>query len=150
MQIPPQVYTPLAALVKEFEGLRLTSYRDVAGHYTVGYGHKGSPAAEGVSITLAQAEALLEQDCESHYADLLGLQPFLAQAASGTQAALTDFVYNLGIGTYKDSSVRKYVEQGLWEAAKVVLSHYVYAAGVEEPGLKRRRAAEIALIGETT
>lgn len=44
------------ALVKKFEGLRLTAYRDSVGVLTIGYGHTGSDVTAGMTITNAKAE----------------------------------------------------------------------------------------------
>ena len=50
------------ALTKGFEGLRLAAYQDVAGVWTVGYGHTGPDVRAGWTITEAQAETLLLSD----------------------------------------------------------------------------------------
>ena len=49
------------SLIRQFEGLRLTSYRCPAGVWTIGYGHT-SGVVPGVSITKEQAEVFLRQD----------------------------------------------------------------------------------------
>ncbi len=41
-------------LIKSFEGLRLDAYRDVAGIWTIGYGHIRG-VSEGMTITEEQA-----------------------------------------------------------------------------------------------
>lgn len=49
--------------LKSEEGVRLTAYKlDGETYYTIGYGHYGSDVYEGMTITEAQAEALLRQD----------------------------------------------------------------------------------------
>src|SRR5215468_3101457 len=48
-------------LIKSSEGLRLESYQDVAGIWTVGYGHIKN-VTSGMTITEAQATAFLRQD----------------------------------------------------------------------------------------
>jgi GH24 family phage-related lysozyme (muramidase) len=45
--------------LRQFEGIRLSSYLDTTGHWTVGYGHR---CAEGARVTLMEAEALLSSD----------------------------------------------------------------------------------------
>jgi len=51
--------------IKEFEGLELTAYKDIAGVLTIGYGHTGSDVTTGLTITKEQAHALLAQDTNS-------------------------------------------------------------------------------------
>ena len=50
------------ALIKTFEGCRLTAYKPVSTekYYTIGYGHYGPDVKEGMTITQAQAEKLRE------------------------------------------------------------------------------------------
>ena len=37
-------------LIKKFEGCRLTAYADVAGVWTIGYGHTGKDVVPGLTI----------------------------------------------------------------------------------------------------
>lgn len=50
------------AMIKEFEGLRLTTYSCAAGKKTIGYGHTGSDVYYGQRITEREAETLLRAD----------------------------------------------------------------------------------------
>jgi lysozyme len=50
------------ALIKQFEGCRLSAYRDVSGVLTVGWGHTGKDVTKGLTITQARADTLLRQD----------------------------------------------------------------------------------------
>ena len=49
-------------LIKSFEGLRLTCYKDSAGVKTIGYGHTGSDVYYGQKISQEEAETLLRAD----------------------------------------------------------------------------------------
>ncbi len=49
-------------LVKEFEGCKLTAYRDIGGVLTVGYGHVGKDVSEGLVWTQEQADEALAHD----------------------------------------------------------------------------------------
>ena len=55
------------ALTKAGEGLRLESYQDSGGVWTIGYGHTGPEVHEGLVWTQEQAEEALKHD--------LGAQP---------------------------------------------------------------------------
>lgn len=50
------------ALIKEFEGLRLTTYVCAAEKKTIGYGHTGSDVYYGQKISEEEAETLLRAD----------------------------------------------------------------------------------------
>jgi len=48
-------------LIESFEGLRLISYRDSVGVWTIGYGHTQG-VRQGQTISQQQAQAFLQQD----------------------------------------------------------------------------------------
>ena len=50
-------------LIRDFEGLRLSAYRDAVGVRTIGYGHTRG-VRPGQTITRAEAEKLLSADLE--------------------------------------------------------------------------------------
>lgn len=50
-------------LIRDFEGLRLSAYRDAVGVLTIGYGHTRG-VRPGQTITRAEAEKLLSADLE--------------------------------------------------------------------------------------
>ena len=53
------------ALIKNWEGCRLTAYKPVATeiYWTIGWGHYGPDVKEGQTITQAEADRLLVIDC---------------------------------------------------------------------------------------
>ena len=59
------------ALIREFEGYRPFAYKDSAGLWTIGIGHKLKPGERyPTGITEAQAEALLKQDAATAEGDV--------------------------------------------------------------------------------
>lgn len=60
--------------------------------------------------------------------------------------AIADFAYNLGLGNLKASTLRKVLNEGDMEEAKVQLARWVYAGGRRLRGLELRRSAEAALL----
>ncbi|HHN72786.1 MAG TPA: lysozyme, partial [Thermopetrobacter sp.] len=64
----PRINEATLALIREFEGLRLTAYRDAAGVWTIGYGHTsmaGPPEVRpGMRIGREEAERILRADVE--------------------------------------------------------------------------------------
>jgi GH24 family phage-related lysozyme (muramidase) len=122
-------------LIESFEGLRLNSYQDSVGVWTIGYGHTMG-VKPGQTITQQQAQAFLQQD--------LGV----AEAAVTSHnlpltdnqfAALVSFTFNLGGG-----NLNKLLSQGLPAVPNRILL-FDHAGGKVLPGLTRRRVAERAL-----
>ncbi|MDR2906982.1 MAG: lysozyme [Bacteroidales bacterium] len=97
-------------LIKESESLQLTAYLCPAGVPTIGYGHTGpdvTPAdvKNKKTITEAQAEALLAADLAPREHDVLAS---VRTAINQNQFdALVDFVFNLGIGNFRSSTLLK-------------------------------------------
>lgn len=82
------------ALIKQFEALRLTTYRCQAGKLTIGYGHTGPDVKEGMQITEAQADALLVADVRQFEQDVTSL---LKTTVTQNQFdALVSFAFNVG------------------------------------------------------
>jgi lysozyme len=85
------------ALIRQFEGLRLTAYPDPATGaqpWTIGYGHTGN-VKPGQVITQEQADAFLRQDCARFAA---GVSATAGKCTQGQFDALCSFAYNLGLG----------------------------------------------------
>lgn len=95
-------------LIKEFEGLRLIAYRDVAGLWTIGYGstryHDGKLVKPGDQLqNEAQASALL-LNTMGQYED--AVNRFVKVDISQNQYdALVSFTYNEGTGALYGSSL---------------------------------------------
>ena len=50
------------SVIKQFEGLRLEVYVDIAGFRTIGFGHKLTAAETFTTITEQQADEILHRD----------------------------------------------------------------------------------------
>jgi lysozyme len=144
--IPTEVLSVLLPLVKTSEGCRLQSYQDGAGVWTIGYGHTGLSIGPNVVWDQEQADTQLAVDLAQAYSQLLQASPQLSQETPGRQAALTDFVYYLGIHTYDRSTLHSAVTVGAWKSVAYQLSLWTHAGGKVEQGLVKRRKAEIALL----
>jgi lysozyme len=133
-----------ADLIKSFESCVLTAYWDKYGKcWTIGWGHVGKDVYEGLVWTQAQADEALTHDLLAADALLALYSPDLT---AGPLAALTDFVFNIGIGHYRTSTLRQYVNAKNWPAVKAELVKWDHSNGVVVAGLLRRREAEAALI----
>ena len=133
-------------LIRDFEGLRLSAYRDAVGVLTIGYGHTRGVRL-GQTITRGEAELLLSADLEPIERQLtadLGEDGVLQCQFD----ALCSFCFNLGIGAYMKSTLRKYVKAGRDDEADREFGKWVHAGGRVLPGLVRRRKAEAELYAQ--
>ena len=88
-------------LIKTFEGCKLFAYRDSVGIPTIGYGHT-KDVKMGMSITQKQAEEFLKGDIKPVERLLNGMGINYTQNQFD---ALVDFIYNLGEGNFKKSTM---------------------------------------------
>lgn len=139
----------LLALVKDSEGLRLTPYLDPVGIPTIGWGHRLDSMAHP-PITQDEAVELLRMDLAAARDQLLAVSPSLFNVSAARVAALTDFCFNLGIGHYRGSTLRRCVEAADWSGAAVEVKRWVYGHApvtggqIKLPGLVTRRGVESA------
>jgi lysozyme len=135
----------LVELIKEAEGCKLKAYRCPAHVLTIGYGQtKG--VKEGMVWTQEQAEADLQVTAQEVLERALKASPTLNDASPERQAAIADFIYNCGERNYKKSTLKKYVDQELWEHARMEIVKWNQGGGHVLPGLVKRRAKEAALL----
>jgi lysozyme len=131
-------------LIASSEGLRLNAYQDVAGIWTIGYGHIRG-VGPGMTITEDQAMNFLRED--------LGQAEAAVDAATSSVAtddnqfaAMVSLCFNIGSGNFRTSSVLRLHRAGnpaaaadaflLWDKA------HVNGELQEVEGLKRRRQRE--------
>jgi len=126
-------------LIKEFEGLELNAYRDAVGVWTIGYGHTRTTTSNMV-ITEKKAEALLLEDIKD--AEDAVNKMVLVPLNENQFSALVSFVFNLGAGNFKKSTLLKEINKNNWLLAANEFDKWVYAGGKVLNGLVRRRKAE--------
>ena len=145
----------LAEFLKPFEGLHkklksglIAPYICPAGYPTQGWGllvkDLNSPP-----ITSEEAGNRLKQALPFYINKALTMSPILAQCELPVIVAIADFIFNLGEGRYRASTLKRKVDQGDWEAACVEIERWVFGGGRKLPGLVARRAAERELIEST-
>lgn len=129
------------ALIKQFEGCRLTAYQCSAGVWTIGYGHTAG-VHKGMKITQAQAVEYLKQDVAKFekYVNNPSYVPFTDKLNQNQFDALVSFAFNLGQGNVKKLCTGRVMNQ-----IPYAMQQYCKAAGKTLPGLQRRRKAEAAL-----
>ena len=121
------------ALIKSFEGCRLTAYLCPAGVWTIGYGHTAG-VKKGQVITQTQADAFLKSDLEKYEKYVTATCLVLNQNQFD---ALVSFTYNCGAGNLK----KLIANRTLSEIAEAMLL-YNKSNGKVLAGLTRRRQAE--------
>ena len=121
------------------EGLRLEAYEDAAGVPTIGYGHT-KDVRMGDRISEYWAKELLRDDIEVAEQQVKELG---VARTEGQLDALTSFVFNLGIGRLKESTLLKVIrEGGSKQQIRKEFKRWVYAGGKKLPGLVTRREWE--------
>lgn len=129
------------ALIKNWEGCRLTAYKPVATeiYWTIGWGHYGPDVKEGQTITQAEADRLLVIDCQrfANAVDNPYNVPLTAQLNANQRDALISFAFNCGEG-----NLRKLCKGRTLQQICDAMSLYTLSGGKSLVGLERRRAAE--------
>jgi lysozyme len=131
-------------LIKRFEGLKLDAYQDVAGVWTIGYGHIRG-VQPGMHITEAEAEQALRDD-------LLTAENVVEDATADASpndnqfAAMVSLCFNIGAANFRGSSIlREHLAGNTAAAANAfLLWNKARVQGVlqEVKGLTNRRAGE--------
>lgn len=124
------------ALIKKFEGCRLTSYQDSVGVWTIGYGHT-SGTTKGQTITQTQADAFLKSDCASAEKSVNSYSKY--NWNQNQFDALVSFTFNCGSGNLK--TLLNNGQRTISEISAKITA-YNKAGGKVLQGLVNRRAAE--------
>lgn len=143
---PPRAVSDIK-LIKEFEGLSLTAYKDIVGVWTIGYGHTKT-AVEGMRITAAGAEFLLRADLE--WVEGVISNNVKVPLKQNEYDALASLIYNIGGPAFKRSTLLRLLNNG---ADKVDVANeflrWNKAGGKVVKGLTNRRERERQLfLGE--
>ena len=155
---PASTYSPSEEcfkLIRKWEGLhrlladgRIEAYRDPVGIWTIGYGSIWQPEArravrEGDVISKAQADQWLEQEVRDK---AKGVAPLCSAPLTQSMFdALVSFAYNLGVGAFEESSLRRKLNQRDYDGAAKEFDRWVKAGGSVLQGLVNRRNEEEAL-----
>lgn len=138
-------------LIQRFEGCHtrlpgglIGPYICPAGYPTQGWGIV-VPSMQVPPISQAQADAVLRREIPRYMADALRASPGLA-AHPRRLAAITSFVFNLGAGRYRASTLRRRVDESNWDGAVQELMRWTRGGGRVLPGLVKRRQAEAELL----
>lgn len=140
----------LISLIKEFEGCKLKAYKCPAGVWTVGFGATGPDIKEGTVWSQQYADAMLRKMANNVLDEALHESPRLRNETPGRQAAVSDFIYNLGVGNYRKRTFKRLIDAGDFNEAKHSVMKWnkarINGELRELPGLTRRRKAEADLL----
>ncbi|ELD7982694.1 lysozyme [Enterobacter hormaechei subsp. steigerwaltii] len=135
------------ALIKQFEGCKLTAYQDSVGVWTIGYGWTqpvdGKPIRSGMTIKQETAERLLKTGLVSYESDVSRLVK--VGVTQGQFDALVSFTYNLGARSLSTSTLLRKLNASDYAGAADEFLRWNKAGGKVLNGLTRRREAERAL-----
>lgn len=122
------------------EALRLVAYQDQGGVWTNGYGHTGPDVYPGQVITRDQAIEWLKQDTETA---VNAVNESVRVTLSQHQFdALVDFVFNVGVHAFENSTMLKLLNEGNYNGADAEFLKWVYVKGTVNKGLFNRRTLE--------
>ena len=125
--------------IKSFEGFRSKAYKCPAGVWTCGHGTTKNITPK-TTCSKQQAEQWLREDIEpiENYLNKINIC-----TTQGQFDALTDFIYNLGIGNFSKSTLLKYIlAKRPTEQILNQFMRWVYAGGKKLKGLVKRREWE--------
>lgn len=147
-------------LIRQFEGFFAKMYNDPVGHCTIGYGtllHKGNcngdsseqPYTSG--ITEADATKLLYAEASKYETELDN--DVTVTLTQNQVDALISFIYNVGAGAFRKSTMLKLLNQGKYADAQAEFAKWDKAKDqkgnmIVLPGLTKRRKAEADLFGK--
>lgn len=136
----------IKSLVASEEGLRLESYQDQAGKWTIGYGHLIKPTdpywpiGPIKKITKEEADALFTSDiAESERCIKAHVKVPLTE---NQYSALVSFVFNIGCPQFTSSRMLRYLNEKQYVQAAAELDKWVHSDGQRLPVLVARRLRE--------
>lgn len=138
-------------VTKSFEGWRASLYDDPAGYCTIGWGHlvkrarcdDSEPLEFRRGITKTRGTEILRSDMTRP--QIAVMNSVKVNLTDGQYAALCDFVFNVGTGNFKNSTLLKMVNARQHDRVPWEFRRWVKAGNKVYPGLQRRRESEINL-----
>ncbi len=133
------------ALIRRHESIRLRSYLDQKGVWTIGWGHTGDDVGPGMLIGLQDAQRLLDEDV--HFAEFQLNRMLITPVSQNEFDALVSLLFNIGQARFKSSSLLRFLNFGERKKAgdeflrwdKVTLPN---GKKIISNGLSKRRKAE--------
>lgn len=127
--------------IESEEGCRLDVYQDIAGVWTIGYGHTRGVTRDTPRWTQAQADAALAADLQ--YAERVVLT--LGAMPQCEFDALVSLAFNIGDDAFAGSTLVHELAQGHRLAAGAQFLEWIRAGGAISRTLIRRRTRELLM-----
>lgn len=145
--------------IRQFEGFSGALYRCPAGVKTIGFGHALKDGEDYTNITMAEADELLDKDVQEIWNDLFADDGILVaiknELNTSKKAAILSFVFNVGVGNFKSSTLCKCLLSKQFDQAYKEFDRWVYITKkggikVASKGLANRRDMEqLLFLNET-
>jgi len=138
-----------AQFICAFEGFKSKPYQDSGGVWTIGYGTTFYPNGTAVkgsdpAITTQQGIQYLQSHANSQVSP--GLNSLLPGISQNQFDALSCFIYNVGMGNFKTSSLLRDIKAGAGtDVITADFAKWNKGGGQVLAGLVKRRAAEADL-----
>ena len=129
-------------MIKSSEGVRLKSYQDGGGVWTIGYGHTNG-VKRGMVIAESGAANMLQDDL--HVAEEAVNRYVKIPITQNEFDALVSFTFNLGTGALQKSTLLSLLNKGDRTGAADQFLRWNHDNGHEVVGLTNRRKNERAL-----
>lgn len=136
-------------LIRDFEGLRLTSYLCSANVWTCGVGETGSDIKQGTVWTPEYAEQRFQRRLRIVEAEVDKMLMGAPRIPDEVHAVLCSMTFNMGATAMAKSSLVRKLRKGDLAGAFNEVPRWCHAGGQLVAGLVRRRAAEQALWAES-
>lgn len=153
---PPAVQLAIDKLIKPWEGVHLTAYRDIVGVPTICWGEtKG--VTMGMRKTMAECEAMLRATViNDYYLPLADKGVGFLKAPSSVQASMISGAYNFGVGSVNprrgqlgSTAMFIHIPAGKYREACEAQTAWNKAGGRVVNGLvKRREMGDAQRLGE--
>lgn len=136
---PTPVRLAIDKLIKPWEGVHTTAYKDIVGVWTICWGEtKG--VKPGMKKTLAECDAMLTaRVTNDYYLPLVDGVKGFTKAPDSLQASMISLAYNVGTDGAKSSTAARHISAGNYRAACEAATSWNKAGGRVVKGLVNRR-----------
>jgi lysozyme len=133
----------VTAYLRQWEGVRLESYQDSAGVWTIGVGHTRT-AAPGMRISSTAADQLLIEDLQ--WVDECMGRTIKVEISRPQKAAIASLIFNIGAAAWRSSTALKRLNAGDFDGCAEAMTWWnkvtINGQKVVLPGLAKRREEE--------
>lgn len=130
------------AMLKRFEGCRLEAYQDVAGVWTIGFGHTHG-VKSGDTWTQGQADRAFDVETAEFAGAVANM--LRVNVAPCRFDAICSLAYNIGLGAFAKSTLLTCLNRGDFHQAALQFTVWNKAGGQFNGGLLKRRTEEMYL-----